>query len=122
MSVADGWEDAYYGHFTYAGGDRPIVVSYASSPPVEVLFSEQPFEEAPTGVIAADGSCFRQIEFVGILKGTQNRDLAEQWIDFMLGTAFRRTSHSRCSFFRPTKRPASDVFASFAVIPGAGHP
>ncbi len=37
----------------------------------------------------ADGSCFRQIEFAGILKGTENRDLAEQWIDFMLGKTFQ---------------------------------
>ncbi len=90
MLVADGWEDAYWGNFTYASdGDRPIVVSYASSPPVEVYFAEEPFDEAPTGVVTADGSCFRQIEFVGILKGTENRDLAEQWIDFMLGTTFQ---------------------------------
>ena len=65
--VTKGWEDAYWGAFTYASeGDRPIVVSYASSPPVEVYFADKPFEQAPTGVVAADGSCFRQIEFVGI--------------------------------------------------------
>ncbi len=48
--VTDGWEDAYWGSFTYASdGDRPIVVSYASSPPVEVYFAEAEFDEAPTG-------------------------------------------------------------------------
>ena len=53
MLVTDGWEDAYWGNFTYASdGDRPIVVSYASSPPVEVYFAEEPFDEAPTGVVA----------------------------------------------------------------------
>jgi thiamine transport system substrate-binding protein len=117
--VADGWEDAYWGHFTYASdGDRPIVVSYASSPPVEVYFSEEQFDEAPTGVVAADGSCFRQIEFVGILAGTENRDLAEQWVDFMLGTAFQEDIPLKMFVF-PSNTAAAlpDVFSRFAEIP-----
>jgi thiamine transport system substrate-binding protein len=117
--VTDGWEDAYYGNFTYASdGDRPIVVSYASSPPVEVYFSEEPFDEAPTGVVTADESCFRQIEFVGILKGTQNRDLAEQWIDFMLGVTFQEDIPLRMFVF-PANSQAElpEVYAEFAQIP-----
>jgi thiamine transport system substrate-binding protein len=39
--------------------------------------------------VIGDGACFRQIEFVGILKGTQNRALAEAWVDFMLSTRFQ---------------------------------
>ena len=117
--VADGWNDAYYGNFTYASdGNRPIVVSYASSPPVEVHFSEKPFEEAPTGVVAADGSCFRQIEFVGVLKGTRNRDLAEQWIDFMLGTTFQEDIPLKMFMFPAnSKAKLPDVFVRFAEIP-----
>jgi thiamine transport system substrate-binding protein len=119
--VTDGWEDAYWGHFTYASdGDRPIVVSYASSPPVEVFFADQPFDEAPTGVVIADGSCFRQIEFVGILKGTENRDLAEQWIDFMLGTTFQQDIPLKMFVFPANSRAElPDVFARFAEIPEA---
>jgi thiamine transport system substrate-binding protein len=117
--VTDGWEDAYWGHFTYASdGDRPIVVSYASSPPVEVFFAEQPFDEAPTGVVVADNSCFRQIEFVGVLKGTLNRDLAEKWIDFMLGVTFQEDIPLKMFVF-PANSSARlpDVFARFALIP-----
>jgi thiamine transport system substrate-binding protein len=117
--VTDGWEDAYWGSFTYTSdGDRPIVVSYASSPPVEVYFAEEPFDEAPTGVVAADGSCFRQVEFVGILKGTGNRDLAQQWIDFMLGTTFQEDIPLKMFVF-PANGNAKlpDVFARFAEIP-----
>jgi thiamine transport system substrate-binding protein len=117
--VADGWSDAYYGNFTYASdGDRPIVVSYASSPPVEIYFSEQPFDEAPTGVVTADGSCFRQVEFVGILKGTQNRALAEQWVDFMLGRTFQEDVPLKMFVF-PANTGAAlpEVFARFAEIP-----
>lgn len=117
--VADGWNDAYYGNFTYASeGDRPIVVSYASSPPVEVFYATQPFEEAPTGVVTADGSCFRQVEFAGILKGTKNRAQAEQWIDFMLGTTFQEDIPLKMFVFPANSRAAlPDVFVRFAQIP-----
>jgi thiamine transport system substrate-binding protein len=86
--VTSGWSDAYYGHFSAAGdGDRPIVLSYATSPVAEVYFAEEPLDEAPTGVIEA--GCFRQVELAGILAGTQRREQAEQVIDFMLSQSFQ---------------------------------
>ncbi len=119
--VTQGWSEAYYEQFTYGSGgsgDRPIVVSYASSPPVEVHFSEEPFEEAPTGVVVGDGSCFRQIEFVGVLKNAENPDLARAWIDFMLGKAFQEDIPLHMFVF-PANGNAQlpKVFAEFAVIP-----
>ena len=88
--VTAGWEDAYWGQFSAASdGDCPIVVSYATSPAAEVYFSEGKYTEPPTGNVLGDGACFRQIEFVGILKGTANRDLAEKWVDFMLSPTFQ---------------------------------
>jgi thiamine transport system substrate-binding protein len=87
--VVNDWESAYFTEFTWVGGTRPVVVSYASSPPAEVLFSETPVDEPPTAAIVADESCFRQIEFVGILRGTQRRALAEAWVDFMLSKRFQ---------------------------------
>ncbi len=84
--VANGWKDAYYGHFTAAakGGNRPIVVSYASSPAAAVHYAKTPLSEAPTAALVADGSAFRQIEFIGILKGGKEPELAGRLIDFML--------------------------------------
>jgi thiamine transport system substrate-binding protein len=117
--VTDGWEDAYWGHFTYASdGARPIVVSYASSPPVEVYFSEEEFDEAPTGVVAGRGCCFRQIEFVGILRGADDRDLAEAWVDFMLDITFQEDIPLHMFVF-PANEQAElpEVFARFAIIP-----
>jgi thiamine transport system substrate-binding protein len=88
--VVDGWKEAYWGQFSGASkGNRPIVVSYASSPPAEVHFAESPLDEAPTAAVTAPGSCFRQIEFVGILKGTPQLALARQLVDFMLGRSFQ---------------------------------
>ncbi|MBN1657115.1 MAG: thiamine ABC transporter substrate-binding protein [Anaerolineae bacterium] len=117
--VTDGWEDAYYGSFTYASdGDRPIVVSYASSPPVEVFFAAEPFDEAPTGVVTGDQSCFRQVEFVGILAGTANRDLAEQWIDFMLSEPFQEDIPLKMFVFPANENAAlPEVFVEFSTVP-----
>jgi thiamine transport system substrate-binding protein len=89
--VVNDWETAYYTEFSGSSGrgPRPIVVSYGSSPPFEVIFAETPPADAPTAAIVSEGACFRQIEFVGILQGTQNRGLAEQWVDFMLSPRFQ---------------------------------
>jgi thiamine transport system substrate-binding protein len=89
VKVVNDWETAYYTEFSRWGGAYPIVVSYGSSPPFEVLYAEEAMEGAPTGVVTGVGSCFRQIEFVGILAGTENRELAEAWVDFMLSTTFQ---------------------------------
>jgi thiamine transport system substrate-binding protein len=119
--VASDWENAYGEHFTagYSGeGNRPIVVSYASSPPAVVYYSEEPLEEAPTAAITGDGSCFRQIEFVGILKGIENHALAEKWVDFMLDTTFQEDIPLNMFMFPANEEAAlPDVFAKFAVIP-----
>ncbi len=87
--VVDGWSDAYNTQFSGSSGKgpRPLVVSYASSPPAEVFFSDPQPAEAPTAAMTA-GS-FLQVEFAGILKGTNNRDLAERLIDFMLAKQFQ---------------------------------
>ncbi|HSM58406.1 MAG TPA: thiamine ABC transporter substrate-binding protein [Candidatus Sulfomarinibacteraceae bacterium] len=88
--VTNDWNDAYYGNFTVASdGDRPIVVSYASSPPAEVIFADPPVDEAPSAAVTAPGTCFRQVEFVGILSGTEHRAEAEALVDFMLSETFQ---------------------------------
>lgn len=89
--VVDGWETAYYTNFSGSSGrgPQPMVVSYGSSPAAEVIFADPPVDEAPTASIIGPDTCFRQIEFVGILQGTENRALAEEFVDFMLGTRFQ---------------------------------
>ena len=88
--VTDGWEEAYYGSFSAASdGDRPIVVSYASSPPAEVYFAETALELAPTAAVVSDGSCFRQVEFVGVLQGTEYEEEAQLLVDFLLSRQFQ---------------------------------
>ncbi len=118
--VSDDWEDAYYTHFSGSSGKgpRPLVVSYATSPAAEVFFSEGAVTTPPTGNILPAGASFRQIEFVGILEGTPNRDLAAAWIDFMLSPAFQEDIPLQM-FVYPANRTARlpDLFQQFAAVP-----
>ena len=84
LAVVDGWETAYYTNFTRAGGEQPIVLSYATTPAFEQMFADPPREDSPTGNILPAKGVFRQVEYAGILEGTDNRDLAEEFIDFLL--------------------------------------
>lgn len=93
VKVVDGWEQAYNEEFSGSAGgrkakaDRPLVVSYASSPPVEVLYAKPQPAEAPTGV--ATGTCFRQIEFAGLLKGAKNEAGGKALLDFLISKEFQ---------------------------------
>ncbi len=120
VKVVEDWNTAYYTDFSGSSGkgSRPIVVSYASSPPAEVVFANPPISEPPIGTIVAPKSCFRQIEFAGILKGTQNRDLAEKWIDFLLSLTYQEDIPLQ-QYVYPVNPQAKlpDVFVKWSVVP-----
>lgn len=117
--VVDSWETAYYTNFSASSGQgpQPMVVSYTSSPAAEVFFASEPLSESPTASIVASGMCFRQIEFVGILKNGQNRDLAEKFVDFMLGKQFQEDMPLNM-FVYPVNQSAQlpEVFVQHAQI------
>ncbi len=118
VRVANGWEDAYYGSFTAASkGDRPIVVSYASSPAAVVHYAKEPLDEAPTAAVVSNGSAFRQIEFVGILRGSKKQQLAEKLVDFILSRSFQEDIPLQMFVF-PANREAvlPPVFSKYAVV------
>lgn len=122
--IADDWTDAYYGQFSGSAGsegDRPLVVSYASSPPVEVYFMDPPpaaDDPAPTGAVTAPDTCFRQIEYAGVLTNAANPEGAQQFIDFMLSTPFQEDVPLQMFVF-PVDSAAElpDVFIDHASIP-----
>jgi len=117
--VVDGWEDAYYARFSGSAGSkgtRPIVVSYASSPPAEVIFRDPRPADAPTGVV--ERSCFRQVELAGVLRGARNEEGARKLVDFMLSERFQ-TDIPLQMFVFPA-RVGTDLppeFEQFAVVP-----
>ena len=89
VKVDDGWESAYDGDFTQGSnkGTYPLVVSYASSPPAAVYYSKPQPKTSPVGTML--DSCFRQVEFAGVLKGTAHQAAARKFVDFMLTQTFQ---------------------------------
>jgi thiamine transport system substrate-binding protein len=120
VKIDDSWDTAYNVDFSGSAGHgpRPIVVSYGSSPPFEVLDAAKPISEPPTAAIVTDNTCFRQIEFVGILKGTNNLDLAEKWIDYMLSPTFQEDMPLQMYVF-PVNPQAKlpEVFTKYMQVP-----
>jgi thiamine transport system substrate-binding protein len=80
VKIDAGWSDAYYVDFSgpSSEGDRPLVVSYASSPPFEVQEGQT---EPPTGALL--DTCFRQTEYAGVVAGTENEAAAQKLVDFL---------------------------------------
>jgi thiamine transport system substrate-binding protein len=117
VAVTDGWTEAYYEQFSWAGGGpRPMVVSYGSSPPAEVIFADPPRDDAPTGVI--ESTCFRQVEFAGILRGTEAPEAARMLLDHLVGE--RVQSELALNLFvypANTSIELPEEFVDFAVVP-----
>ncbi|WP_204164590.1 thiamine ABC transporter substrate-binding protein [Nocardioides daejeonensis] len=78
--LSSGWSDAYYSDFTGGGeGDRPIVVSYDTSPAFTID------EESGTSTTEALlDTCFRQVEYAGVLAGAKNPAGAARVLEFLL--------------------------------------
>ncbi len=118
VAVSDGWEDAYNNQSTWSGkGNRPIVVSYATSPAAEVYFSQGKYSEPPTGNVLGDGACFRQIEFAGVFKNAKHPDLARKFIDFMVSKRFQEDIPLQMFVFPVNPNAALPDFYKFAETP-----
>ncbi|MDQ3739280.1 MAG: thiamine ABC transporter substrate-binding protein [Actinomycetota bacterium] len=116
VEVVDGWNQAYYERFTWAGGPKPLVVSYGSSPPAEVIFADPPRDDAPTGVVT--DTCFRQVEYAGVLAGTEHPDEARLLVDFLLSAEFQDTLALNL-FVYPANEDVElpPEFVEFAAVP-----
>ncbi|GHH79934.1 thiamine ABC transporter substrate-binding protein [Promicromonospora soli] len=81
VKVADSWEDAYYVDFSGAGegGERPLALSYATSPAFTV--SKDGSESTTSALLE---TCFRQVEYAGVLAGSDNPEGAQALVDFLL--------------------------------------
>jgi thiamine transport system substrate-binding protein len=118
VKVDDGWESAYNGDFTQGAnrGTYPLVVSYASSPPAAVYYSKPRPQTSPIGTML--DSCFRQVEFAGVIAGSENAAAARKLVDYMLSARFQEDIPLQMFVFpvrEGTKLPA--VFGKFADVP-----
>jgi thiamine transport system substrate-binding protein len=121
VKVTSGWTEAYSTDFSGSAGagPRPLVVSYASSPPAEVVFAPDPKPAEPPTAALTDG-CFRQVEFAGILRGTEHEAEARKLVDFMLSDTWQAALPLNMFVF-PVRADVAlpDVFAKFAAVPEA---
>jgi len=118
VHIAPDWTTAYTIDFSGSSGKGkyPLVVSYGSSPPAEVLYAEKPIDTPPTAVI--ESTCFRQTEYVGALRGTRNPNNAKKLISYLLDVPFQE-SMPLSLFVFPVNKSATlpDLFTKFAVAP-----
>jgi len=118
VAIAGSWSDAYYGDFTFGGGgDRPIVVSYATSPPAEIVYAEGEPPAQPSTSVMTDG-CYRQIEYAGILAGSDQVEASKQVIDWLLSPEVQADIPLNM-FVYPARAETElpEVFAKFAPQP-----
>jgi thiamine transport system substrate-binding protein len=117
-TVTDGWSQAYESDFTQGGGHGhlPIVVSYDSSPAFTV-----PKGATSSTTKALLDTCFRQVEYAGVLAGAQNVKGAEAFVDFLLSPAVQRALPDAMYVF-PVRSgtPLPTAWARYAVQPA--HP
>ena len=85
IAIRSGWSEAYYEDFY--SKERNIVTSYATSPVAEYIFADPPVESPPTAIIA--DSCFRSVEFTGILRGTDSPAASALLVDFLTSVYFQ---------------------------------
>jgi thiamine transport system substrate-binding protein len=118
VRVRPSWDDAYATDYTVSGGDRPLVVSYASSPPAEVVYSEGT-RTTPASVVIED-TCVQQVEYAGVLRGAPHPELARQLVDAMVSPEWQaELPLSNFVFPVVPGTPLPPVFEQFAVRPAS---
>jgi thiamine transport system substrate-binding protein len=114
-TLTDGWTQAYETDFTQGGGHGkdPIVVSYDSSP----AFTVPKGSSSSTSEALLD-TCFRQVEYAGVLTGAADPTGAKAFVEFLLSPAVQRALPSAMYVF-PVRRgtPLPAAWARYAVQP-----
>jgi len=118
VKVVNGWTEAYEGEYTVMGkGDRPLVVSYASSPPAEIVYASDPKPEKPFSSVL-ESSCFRQVEYAGVLAGTEQPEAARAVVDWLLSPQVQADVPLSMFVFPAVQgTPLPQVFSDFAATP-----
>lgn len=116
VKVASGWEDAYFVDFSgpSSEGDRPLALSYASSPPYEVPDGVTDAADAPTAALL--DTCFRQVEYAGVLAGASNPEGARAVVDWLLSPEVQAAIPENMYMYPVTDVPLPDSWARFAPL------
>lgn len=117
--VVNGWSEAYLSEFSGGGGggQRPLVVSYSTSPPAEIVYAEGTPPDRPSTSSMLDG-CFHQVEFAGVLAGASNPEAARTVVDWLASPEVQAdVALSMFVFPARTDVALPDVFTTFVQRP-----
>jgi thiamine transport system substrate-binding protein len=110
LKVDSSWSDAYGVDFSGSSGQGayPLVLSYASSPLYEVG------EDGTSRTAALPQTCFRQVEYAGVVAGAANPEGAQRFIDFLLSDAVQ--SEIPQTMYMSPVSPTAAVPADWAAL------
>jgi len=97
VTVTKGWTDAYYNIFL--SGEADLVLSYTTSPAAHMMFENNNDFSA----INFEEGNYLTIEFAGILKSSQNKIQANNFINFILTEEFQSVIPSTNIMYPVTK-------------------
>ena len=85
VKVASDWSDAYETHYTVAGGQYPLMVSYGTSPVAEADLTDA---AKPVPSVMKE-TCVDAVEFAGVLKSSDNPEGAAALVKLMLSPDYQ---------------------------------
>lgn len=77
LTITNSWSTGYE---MFENGEAPIIVSYATDRVVAAVYGSEPVHE----ILMPGGQAYQQFEMMGIVKGTDQRELAHAFIDYVL--------------------------------------
>jgi thiamine transport system substrate-binding protein len=108
VTVTPGWSEAYG---LFLDGEADMVLSYTTSPAYHLIAEEDPSKSAA----AFDEGHYMQVEVAGILKSTDQPDLAAEFITFMATDAFQGAIPTT-NWMYPAFTPASGLPDGFETL------
>ena len=108
VTVTPGWSDAYG---LFLDGEADMVLSYTTSPAYHLIAEEDTTKAAAP---FAEGH-YMQIEVAGILEGSDQPDLAREFLEFMLTEAFQSVIPTT-NWMYPAALPAEELPDGFDTL------
>lgn len=118
VKVDNDWNGAYYGDFSGASkGSRPLVVSYSTDPAADIIGAASP-KPAKPNVSVMNDSCFRQVEYAGVLAGSRHVAAAQEVVDWLASPAVQRDV-TPSMYVLPARAgvPIPPVFQKWTAVP-----
>ena len=102
VKITEGWSDAFSVDYSAGEGQGPypMMVSYGSSPAYSVAE-----DGSDTTTASLDQTCYRQVEYAGVLTGTAQAQAAGQFVEYLL-TPPVQAAISQATYMFPTNPEA----------------